>query len=252
VSIAVTVWTECGPDDAEAGAAYPEGMHNAIADGLVPHDGLRVRTATMDQEEHGLGGTVLDGTDVLFWWGHKRHAEVRDAVVERVRDRVLEGMGLVLLHSSAESKVFRALLGTSGRISGWRHGDREVVWTVDVTHPIAAGVPQPMVIPEQEMYAEPFDIPAPDELVFLSSFAGGEVFRSGITYRRGLGRIFYFSPGHEEYPVYRRQDVRTVLANAAFWAAGSVPGGGTGAAAPRAVPRVPWTSEPREMGWYER
>ncbi|GAA2411714.1 trehalose utilization protein ThuA [Streptomyces glaucosporus] len=246
MAIAVTVWTECGPDDAATAAAYPEGMPAAIAAGLASREGLDVRTAAMDEEDHGLGGTVLEETDVLFWWGHRRHAEVRDGTVERVRARVLEGMGLVLLHSSAESKVFRALLGTSGRISGWRHGDREVVWTVDVTHPVAAGVPQPMVIPEQEMYAEPFDVPAPDELVFLSTFEGGEVFRSGIAYRRGLGRIFYFSPGHEEYPVYRRPDVRTVLANAAFWAAGLETGA---AAAPRAVP---WTSERRERGWYER
>ncbi|MFP8961750.1 ThuA domain-containing protein [Streptomyces nanhaiensis] len=251
MGVSVTVWTECGPDDAAVTAVYPGGMHNAIADAFAPHGELRVRTATMDQEDHGLGGTALDGTDVLFWWGHQRHGEVDDGIVARVRARVLEGMGLVALHSSAESKVFRALTGTSGRISGWRHGDREVVWTVDVTHPVAAGVPQPMVIGEQEMYAEPFDVPVPDELVFVSSFEGGEVFRSGIAYRRGLGRVFYFSPGHEEYPVYRREDVRTVLANAAFWAAGR-PGPGGSTAPARAKAPVPWTSQPRERGWYER
>ncbi|MDG9701395.1 ThuA domain-containing protein [Streptomyces sp. DH37] len=248
MTISVTVWTECGPDDAAVSAVYPEGMHGAIAGGLAPHADLRVRTATMDEEDHGLGGTVLDETDVLFWWGHNRHDEVDGGIVARVRARVLEGMGLVALHSSAESAVFRSLMGTSGRISGWRHGDREVVWTVDVTHPVAAGVPQPMVIPEQEMYAEPFDVPAPDELVFLSSFAGGEVFRSGIAWRRGLGRVLYFSPGHEEYPVYRREDVRTVLANAAFWAAGAARTAGS----PAPAPAPPWTSRPRERGWYER
>ncbi|MFH0241656.1 ThuA domain-containing protein [Streptomyces sp. HK10] len=251
MAVSVTVWTECGPDDAEVAAVYPEGMHKAIAGALAPHEELRARTATMDEEHHGLGGTALDGTDVLFWWGHKRHGEVDHEVVARVHDRVLEGMGLVALHSGAESKVFRALTGTSGRISGWRHGDREVVWTVDVTHPVAAGVPQPMVIGEQEMYAEPFDVPAPDDLVFVSSFAGGEVFRSGMAWRRGLGRVFYFGPGHEEYPVYRREDVRTVLANAAFWAAGSAGPAGRSAYAP-AKPPVPWTSRPRERGWYER
>ncbi|MGY1453647.1 ThuA domain-containing protein [Streptomyces sp. SS8] len=249
MAISVTVWTECGPDDGGIAAVYPEGMHNAIAGALAPHGELRVRTATMDEEEHGLGGTVLEETDVLFWWGHKRHGEVDDEVVARVHARVLEGMGLVALHSSAESRVFRALTGTSGRISGWRHGDREVVWTVDVTHPVAAGVPRPVVIGEQEMYAEPFDVPAPDELVFVSSFAGGEVFRSGMAWRRGLGRVFYFSPGHEEYPVYRHAGVRTVLANAAFWAAG--PAGPGGPAGPVGAP-VPWTSQPREKGWYER
>jgi trehalose utilization protein len=126
-------------------------------------------------------------------------------------------MGLLVLHSGQGAKIFRRLLGTSCEMA-WRHGDRELLWTVDPGHPIARGVPHPVVIPEQEMYGEPFDIPAPDELVFISSFAGGEVFRSGCCFRRGRGRIFYFSPGHEEYPVYHQQEIRQILANAVEWA----------------------------------
>jgi trehalose utilization protein len=161
---------------------------------------------------------VLEQTDVLLWWGHMAHDEVQEALVARVVDRVLGGMGLIVLHSGHYSKVFKALMGTTCSLQ-WRNtGERELVWTIDPAHPIAAGIDQPIVIPEQEMYGEPFDIPQPDELVFVSSFAGGEVFRSGVTYRRGRGRVFYFSLGDEAYPVYFLPQVRRVLANAVEWA----------------------------------
>ena len=75
------------------------------------------------------------------------------------------------------------------------------------------------MIDHQEMYGEFFDIPTPDDLVFISSFTGGEVFRSGVTFTRGRGRIFYFSPGDQEYPVYFHPQVRRVLANGVRWAA---------------------------------
>ena len=111
-------------------------------------------------------------------------------------------MGLIVLHSAHLSKIFRRLMGTRCNLR-WREADdRELVWTVAPQHPIAAGVPHPIVIPKHEMYGEYFDIPPPDELVFVSSFTGGEVFRSGCCFRRGKGRVFYFSPGHETYPIY--------------------------------------------------
>jgi trehalose utilization protein len=162
---------------------------------------------------------VLDDTDVLTWWGHAAHGEVDDAVVDRVHDAVLGGMGLLALHSAHYAKVFRRLLGTSCSLRWRNDGERELVWTVDPAHPIAAGVPQPIVIDAHEMYGEHFDIPAPDELVFVSSFAGGEVFRGGCCFRRGAGRIFYFSPGDQDYPIYDHPDVQRVLANAVEWAA---------------------------------
>ena len=115
------------------------------------------------------------------------------------------------------------------------------MWTVDPAHPIAAGVPHPIVIDAHEMYGEHFDIPAPDELVFVSSFAGGEVFRGGCCFRRGAGRIFYFSPGDQDYPIYHH----------ARRAAGDRQRGRVGGAAagrPRAVPGSP--EAPR--GWFER
>jgi trehalose utilization protein len=219
----VTVWGENVHEQQEEDvrARYPEGMHAAIAAGIAAllGDAVTVRTATLQEPEHGLTRAVLDETDVLTWWGHAAHAEVDDAVAERVHDAVLGGLGLLALHSAHYAKPFKRLLGTSCSLRWRNDGERELVWTLDPAHPIAEGVPQPIVIEAQEMYGEHFDIPPPDELVFVSSFAGGEVFRSGCCFRRGAGRIFYFSPGDQDYPVYHHPDVQLVIANAIRWAA---------------------------------
>ncbi|GAA4617507.1 ThuA domain-containing protein [Saccharopolyspora hordei] len=220
----ITVWNEgvheSTKDPAGMAEYYPEGIHGALAAGIreqLPDS--TVRTALLSDPEHGLPEEVLADTDVLLWWGHKAHGQVDDAVVDRVQRHVLGGMGLLVLHSGHFSKVFTRLLGTTCSLS-WRNAaERELVWTVDPTHPIAEGIPNPLVIPEQETYGEFFDIPAPDELVFISSFSGGEVFRSGVTFRRGKGRIFYFSPGDERYPVYNQPEIKRVLANGIRWAA---------------------------------
>jgi trehalose utilization protein len=218
----VLVWGENHHEkhDEATQRLYPDSMHETIAAGLRAVLGAAavVDTATLDDPEHGLTEERLADTDVLFWWGHARHDAVDDVVVERVHRAVLGGMGLVVLHSGHFSKIFIRLMGTTCSLR-WRQGeDRELVWTVSPTHPIAAGVPHPIVIPAQEMYGEFFDVPAPDELVFVSSFSGGEVFRSGMTFSRGRGRIFYFSPGDQDYPVYHQPEIQRVLGNAAGWA----------------------------------
>jgi trehalose utilization protein len=225
VPIHVTVWGENFHENSErdrAGMAerYPKGMHGTIAEGIgeLLGDEVLVRTATQDQPEHGLTDEVLRSTDVLTWWGHARHAGVDDAVVARVQQRVLGGMGLLVLHSAHYSKIFVKLMGTTCSLA-WRNAaETELVWTVSPGHPIARGIPQPIVVTEHEMYGEYFDIPAPDELIFISSFAGGEVFRSGCCWRRGKGKIFYFSPGDQEYPVYHQPEIKRVIANAVLWA----------------------------------
>jgi trehalose utilization protein len=218
----VTVWNEGVHErvDAHVAALYPAGIHGAIAEGLRERlpTGTVVRTATLDDPEHGLTEDVLAATDVLLWWGHVAHDDVDDAVVARVHRRVLEGMGLLVLHSGHFSKIFTTLMGTTCSLAWRNEAERELVWTVAPTHPIAAGVAMPIVIDNQEMYGEFFDIPAPDELVFVSSFEGGEVFRSGVTFKRGHGKIFYFSPGDQDYPVYFHDQIRLVLANAVEWA----------------------------------
>jgi trehalose utilization protein len=220
--VRVIVWGENRHERLQPKVAeiYPDGMHNTIRAGIeeVLGTGASVRTVTLDDPEHGLTEEVLASTDVLVWWGHAAHAEVADEVVDRVHRHVLAGMGLVVLHSGHWSKIFGKLMGTSCTLRWRSERDREIVWTVDPTHPIAQGIPHPFVIPEQEMYGEFFDIPVPDELIFLSTFTGGEVFRSGCTFRRGFGKIFFFSPGDQDYPVYHHKDVRRVIANSVEWA----------------------------------
>lgn len=196
----VTVWNENRHEnypDSVTARLYPSGMHGAIATGLesVLGDRVTVATATLDEPEHGLTASVIENTDVLLWWGHEAHPEVADEIVNRVHEAVLGGMGMIVLHSAHYSKIFKKLMGTTCSLRWRNDGDREVLWTVDPTHPIAQDVPDPLVIEAQEMCGEFFDIPTPEELIFISSFSGGEVFRSGATWTRGHGRVFYFSPG---------------------------------------------------------
>lgn len=195
-------------------------MHAAIAHGIAQRlgDGVRVKTATLDEPEHGLTEATLAETDVLTWWGHKGHHLVDDSVVANVERRVHEGMGLIVLHSSHYSKIFKRLMGTRCSLR-WREADdREVVWTVAPSHRIARDVAPAFVLERHEMYGEFFDIPVPDELVFISNYSGGEVFRSGCCFHRGKGRVFYFGPGHETYPIYHHEEVQKVLGNAVAWA----------------------------------
>jgi trehalose utilization protein len=223
----ITVWSEHRQErsDEAVRAVYPDGIHAAIAAGLRDA-GFDVATATLDEPEHGLSAAVLARTDVLTWWGHVAHAEVDDAVVDRVQQRVLDGMGLIVLHSGHYSKIFRRLMGTSCSLKWREAGERERIWVVDPAHPIAEGLGESFLVEHEEMYGEHFDIPVPDRLVLVSWFQGGEVFRSGCCYQRGRGRVFYFRPGHETHPTYFHPDVRRVIANAATWAgqpAGAAP-----------------------------
>ncbi|MEU1973469.1 ThuA domain-containing protein [Microbacterium sp. NPDC019599] len=220
----VLVWGENRHEqfDEKVRAIYPDGMHATIAEGLAENLGERavVTTVTLDDPDQGITEELLERTDVLLWWGHMAHGDVTEETVDRVQRAVLAGMGIIVLHSGHFSKIFQRLMGTSC-VLRWRNGDdRELVWTIAPSHPIAQGVSNPIVIEAQEMYGEFFDVPTPDEVVFISSFSGGEVFRSGITYQRGFGRVFYFSPGDQDYPVYHHPDIRRVLSNGVVWAAG--------------------------------
>ncbi len=220
----VLVWNEYRHErqNPEVAAIYPDGIHATIAAALSAR-GCTTSTATLDEPEHGLTDAALAAADVLVWWGHRAHEEVADAVVERVRRHVLGGLGLIVLHSAHYSKIFRRLMGTSCSVN-WRvDGLRERLWVVDPAHPVAAGLDRCFELPQEEMYGEFFDIPAPDALVFISWFNGGEVFRSGCAWHRGFGRIFYFRPGHETFPTYHDATVQQVIASAVHWAA--QPGG---------------------------
>jgi len=220
-SIKVTVWNEYRHErkDPNVAKVYPEGMHKAIATYLGKQLDLDVRTATLDEPEHGLTDDVLVHTDVLIWWGHAAHKEVSDVIVEKVYQRILGGMGLIVLHSGHLSKIFKKLMGTTCNLK-WREvGEKEKLWVVEPGHPIARGLGPYIEIESTEMYGERFDVPQPDTLVFISWFEGGEIFRSGLCYYRGKGKIFYFRPGHETYPIFYQGEVLKVISNAVRWAA---------------------------------
>lgn len=222
MSIRVTVWNE-GRHEKKSERVqkiYPDGLHQPIIDDLQAH-GFTARAALLDMPEHGLTQEVLDETDVLTWWGHMAHGDVSDAIVERVHQRVLQGMGLIVLHSGHYSKIFKKLMGTTCSLK-WREADEhERIWVVNPGHPIADGLGEYFELPAHEMYGEFFDVPTPDAQVFISWYPGGEIFRSGLCYHRGRGKVFYFSPGHETYPIYYQKEVLHVIRNAVKWAAPS-------------------------------
>ena len=215
----ITVWNEFAHEksDPAVKAIYPDGIHQVVA-GFLREAGYEVRTATLDDPECGLTDEVLDDTDVLFWWGHMRHGDVPDAVVSRVYRHVIAGMGMVVLHSGHASKIFQKLMGTPSGELKWREsGDKEILWVIEQGHPITRGIGEKIILEQEETYGEHFLVPQPDELVFISWFTGGEVFRSGCVYKRGRGKIFYFRPGHESVPTYHNPDVQKVLVNAAAY-----------------------------------
>lgn len=222
--INVVIWNEFRHERSEKPVGelirkhYPDGLHRALAENLKCDD-FEITPVALDDPEQGLPQELLEKTDVLVWWGHCAHAEVEDSLVDRVQQRVLEGMGLIVLHSGHLSKIFRRMMGTACRLR-WREiGEKERLWVVAPSHPIVQGVPETFVIPNHEMYGEPFDIPHDGQVIFMSWFEGGNVFRSGVTFQRDRGRIFYFSPGHETFPVFHDENIIKVIRNAILWAA---------------------------------
>ncbi|GGI44713.1 trehalose utilization protein ThuA [Paenibacillus marchantiophytorum] len=219
-TINVTVWNEFRHElnYEPAMKIYPQGIHRVIGDYLSKQR-LNVTTATLDEPEHGLTDEVLNRTDVLVWWGHIAGDEVRDDIVEKIHDRILGGMGLIVLHSASQSKIFKKLMGTSCNIKWREANEKERIWILQPNHPITEGLGEYIELAEEEMYGEFFDVPAPDELIMVSWFQGGEIFRSGMTYTRGKGKIFVFRPGHETSPTYHNQEILKVISNSVHWAA---------------------------------
>lgn len=217
--IRVTVWNEYIHERElpEIAKVYPDGIHETIADFLGKEEDIQVRVATLDMPEQGVPEEVLQETDVLIWWGHAAHDVLTDEHAARVARHVQCGMGFVALHSAHFCKPMKLLLGTSMTLK-WKHGDREKLFVVNPAHPIAAGIPESFELEQEELYGEYFDIPKPDDIIFAGWFESGAVFRSGVTFTRGNGKIFYFQPGHEEYPVYKNPVIQKVIVNAVRWA----------------------------------
>lgn len=214
--IRVLVWNEFKHEQEKenVAAVYPEGIHNAIAEFLGKEEDITVKTATLYDENCGITKEILDETDVLFWWGHGAHSQVPDEVAQLVRDAVLEGMGMIFLHSAHHSKPFKLLMGTPCHLTWRESGDSEVLWVIDPAHPITRGIDRYFCLEHEETYGEPFSVPNPDKVLLIGNYSSGEVFRSGLLYERGNGKIFYFQPGHETFPTYRVPEVQTILTNA--------------------------------------
>ena len=214
--IRVTVWNEFRHEktDAAVRKQYPDGMHATIAGFLKNENDIQARTATLDEPEHGLSDDVLNHTDVLIWWAHLAHGEVSNEIAAKVVRKVQEGMGFIALHSAHLAKPLTGLLGTSCVLKWREAGEKERLWNIEPGHPITKGIPDYIELAHEEMYGERFDIPTPDALIFISWFPGGEVFRSGATWQRGHGKIFYFRPGHETFPTYHDAAIQKIITNA--------------------------------------
>ena len=220
-TILVTIWNEYRHEKSDENVAklYPNGLHAAIGEFLSKNDDMKITLAALDDPDQGLPDEVLNNTDVLLWWGHMNHGEVKDDLVERIRQRVyVGGMGFIALHSAHHSKPFRAIVGTTGNLL-WGDNQKEIIWNIMPSHPIAAGIPAHFELPEEELYAEPFQIPQPDAHIFEGWYEHGYVFRTGCTFLRGAGRVFYFQPGHETCPSFYDANVQRIITNGVRWAA---------------------------------
>jgi trehalose utilization protein len=217
----VVVWSEgSAPKN-----IYPNDVNTAIAEGLKPLKGWEIVTANLSDPDQGLPDSLLNQTSVLVWWGHLHHGDVKDELVSRIVKRVKEdGMGWIGTHSAHWSKPFKELMGTTG---SWNGGYVEDGSKLDVIvkapkHPIAKGI-KDFVVPHTERYTEPFVVPTPETLVFDGLYTrpngSTEPSRQGMTWTVGKGRVFYFQPGHESYPIYFQEEIRQVFRNAVPWAA---------------------------------
>lgn len=270
----VVVWDERQPAQKRA---YDNFLGNAIADHLRKSSAFDVTSVALDDPDQGLPDRLLNAADVLIWWGHVRHREVKPELASRIVARVKAGLGLIALHSAHWSAPFVAAMDeiTRVRVLGalrvsagetvevretapadrYRAPARDARLTPYVElrktpdgvtqanihlpiccfpayrgdgkpslvsillpkHPIARGLPVHFAISETEMYDEDFHVPEPDEVVFEERWADGSWFRSGCVWKLGLGKVVYFRPGHETYPVFKNENVLKLLANSAAW-----------------------------------
>lgn len=216
--IRVTFWHEFRHEKTKpaAMALYPDGLH-AYLKSVLECDDIEITLAALDDPNQGITDELLENTDVLMWWGHAYHNEVDDELVEKIRQRVYAGMGFLPLHSAHHSKPFQRIIGCTGNLR-WGRNQKAIIWNLAPWHPIAQGVPMSFQLTE-ELYSEPFYIPKPDEIIFGTWFEDGNLFRGGLTFRRGLGKIFYFHTGHETVDSLKNENVHRIIKNAIYWCA---------------------------------
>ncbi|MFH1372026.1 MAG: ThuA domain-containing protein [Planctomycetota bacterium] len=216
----VVVWSEgTAPKN-----VYPNDICGAIAEGLKELKDWDVVEARLSDPNQGLPDELLNRADVLIWWGHKKHNQVRDGLVDKIVSRVKdEGMGFISLHSSHFARPNIKLMGTP---CSWKEylGDSNTlkITVKDPNHPIARGV-EDFTIYHDERYSEPYAVPQPLAVVFEGTYTldngGTDTSRQGLTWEIGKGRVFYFQPGHETNPVFFDPNIRRIISNAVEWAA---------------------------------
>jgi trehalose utilization protein len=269
--IRVVVWDEQQPAQKEA---YTNFLGETIAKYLSKQPGITAKSVGLNDPDQGLSPATLDNCDVLIWWGHQRHGEVKDEHVQDVVKRIKDGkLNFIALHSAHWSKVFikamaeRAIedawktvpeneranvklkiipadLGglapANGPLTPWskrtkdasgedilevklpscvfpavhNDGKPSEVEELGPTHPIQAGVPKLFKIPQTEVYAGPFHVPKPDALIFREKWETGETFPAGCLWSVGKGKVFYFRPGHETYPIFAQPIPQKIVLNA--------------------------------------
>ena len=223
----VVVWSE-GSANVDEGSkkVYPEDINTAIAEGLAPLKarGWEIVKATLGDPDQGISDELLAGTDVLIWWGHKKHGEVKNELVDKIDQRVRDGkMGFIATHSSHFAKPFKKLMGTA---CSWGEyvvdGTSVEILVKEPSHPICRGV-RSFKLPKIERYGEPFAVPAPEAVPLDGRYTKPDgktaPARMGLCWAVGKGKVFYFTPGHETYDDYYRPEVRRIFVNAVQWAA---------------------------------
>jgi trehalose utilization protein len=218
----VVVWSEgTAPED----KVYPQDINGAIADGLKKKlSGWTIETATLSDPEQGCSEASLAKCDVLIWWGHKKHGEVKDEHVARIVRRVKEeGMGFISVHSSHFAKANKRLMGTACSWAAYENdGCKCKVVIKDPAHPIVKGVDE-FTLPCIERYSEPYKVPTPESVpvhgTYIYPSGKEESVRLGLCWTIGKGRMFYFTPGHETCRDFFLEPVQQILANAVTWAA---------------------------------
>jgi trehalose utilization protein len=224
----VVVWSEGTANvDPVSKKVYPQDINTAIAEGLAPLEasGWQVVKASLNDPDQGISDELLGSTDVLIWWGHKRHGDVKDDLVNKIAARVRDGhMGFIGTHSCHFAKPFKKLMGTA---CSWREyvadGTSAEIIVKEPDHPICKGV-KTFKLPQIERYGEPFAVPTPESVplegLYTKPDGKTEPARMGLCWTVGKGKVFYFTPGHETYNDYYRPEVRQIFVNAVQWAGG--------------------------------
>lgn len=220
----VVVWSE-GTAPKEL---YPSDINGAIAEGLKASPLMKdwdVVVASIGDPDQGISDELLKKADVLIWWGHKKHGDVKDELVDKIEKRVKEeGMGFIALHSAHFAKPNKRLMGTPCSFAAYVCDNKEdIVSVVLPDHPICKGVAKTFTVPNEERYSDPYAVPKPDAVPLVGTQVRNdgtkEEAQLGFCWTVGKARYFYLQLGHETSPIFFNPEIRKVMANAVIWAA---------------------------------